>query len=375
MKFNNPYQDNGTIVLRSMCAIVFCVFSFLWLYLFQADVMAVAQHALSNGQTTYNRLTGGVIITVVLLIVQSVVYGLVRLKGLWHALTYFPSCLLLSFFSSYSDTTDGAGWWAAVVLTLVWGAGTWLAYKWQTEMEEPKSITNKLWVNMLTLGVMILGMAALSNTNAVYHYKAHVEVCLRDGKVDQALQTGCHSLETDESLTMLRAHALAHKHELGERLFEYAVKGTAADLLPFSSKSACLLLPVDSIYKQLGAIPRSGMTTQQYYRALLAGGQATPVVGDYLLCGLLLDKKIDEFVQQLPAFYTINDSLPKHYREALILYTHLRSKPLVVYHHPVMDEDYADLRKLEQQHPQFMDRKEWVREKYNQTYWYYYRYE
>ena len=49
-----------------MCAIVFLTFSFVWLYCFQADVLAAAQHVLSKGLTSYKPLVGALLITLVL---------------------------------------------------------------------------------------------------------------------------------------------------------------------------------------------------------------------------------------------------------------------------------------------------------------------
>ena len=98
-------------------------------------------------------------------------------------------------------------------------------------------------------------------------------------------------------------------------------------------------------------------------------------MADYLLCGYLIDRQIDDFVKELGKYYHIDDSLPKHYREALTLYTHMRSRPLVVYHHAVMDEDYDNLMQLEKQYPDKSERRVKVEEQYRGTYWYYYKYE
>ena len=98
------------------------------------------------------------------------------------------------------------------------------------------------------------------------------------------------------------------------------------------------------------------------------------MLADYLLCGDLIDKDLDRFAKDIQDYYTVNDSLPKHYREALILYSRLRSKPVVVYHH-VMDEDYDNLQELEKGYPNQTERKGKVEEHYRGTYWYYYWYE
>lgn len=380
MNFNHPHQNNSTTTIRLLCAIVFCLFSFLWLYYFQADTIAFAQHVLSNGQTSYNQLTGAILVTISLQVLQFVVYGFVRLKRKWHALTYFPSFLLLTIISIVDEQivnnfSIGHGWWAILSAIIIWGVAIWLALGFQMADNSKQNSIRIAWVNILLMGLMITATGVFANSNAVFHYRIHIEKCLLNGMLDEALATGKRSLETDESLTLLRANALARRGELGERFFEYSLKGTAADLLPLEGHSRCLMLPTDSIYKYLGARPLKNMTTQHYYRTLLASHQATPALADYFLCGLLLEKRIDEFVKKLPTFYAVNDSLPKHYREALVLYAHLRSKPFLVYRHPVMEEDFSDFRNLEKKYPVFNDRKERIREKFYQTYWYYYRYE
>jgi hypothetical protein len=99
------------------------------------------------------------------------------------------------------------------------------------------------------------------------------------------------------------------------------------------------------------------------------------VVTDYLLSGYLIDKQIDTFASELAKYYPINDSLPKHFREAMVLYTHLRSKPVAVYRNAVMDEDYDNFRELRNTYTRKMEQKGKVAEEYFGTYWYYYWYE
>ena len=86
-------------------------------------------------------------------------------------------------------------------------------------------------------------------------------------------------------------------------------------------------------------------------------------------------KKIDQFAQAISHYYQIDAHLPKHYKEALTLYTHLRSQPVVTYHVPEVEEDFSNLQELEKQYPDAQERKVKVSEQYRGTYWYYYRYE
>lgn len=381
MEYNHSNKRNSTVTTVVMCAIVFSIFSFSWLYWFQADVLAVAQHVFSGGQTQYHSLLTAVVITLVLLLIQRHILFIVRLYRRAHWLTYFPLMLFLALASDVSDRfirTATAGWWILwVILALcIWGVGVWLS-KQLNPFPSPKEslgIFSKCGIlNVLGMTLMMLMVAGLANTNAVFHFRTHVETALIDGNLDEVLRTGQRSHETDTHLTMLRAYALSKKGELGERLFEYPVAGRGCDLIPMATSDSRLLrYPADSLYRHLGANAGEKMTTYRYYDLLEYYGWASKAVADYRLCGLLMDRNIDEFVRQLPRYYTINDSLPKHYKEALVLYTHQRYKPAVVYHHAVLDEDWSDFCALTKQYARKNERKYHVEEHYRTSYWYYY---
>jgi len=382
MNYNRPYKNNSTMGIRLMCAIVFVIFSFGWLYFFQQDLLAMAQHVLSGGVTHYNRLVGALLITLVLFILQMVVYGVTQLKRRAYALTYGPSMLLLGIITDVSQG-DGGGltretsWWLILLLAVVWGVLVLLARVLQ-EVEEKDEVTlfsRSMLYNMVVMTLLMMCVAWISNTNAVFHYRMKAEQCLLDGDAAGALQAGRRSLEGDEHLLMLRMYALAREGQLGEHLFEFPVTGNSSQMLPTDSLSQMMMYPVDSLYKFIGARPVGRMSPVRYLQ--LVERRDTVVnktVGDYLLCASLIDRQLDRFVAMLGRYYAIDDHLPKHYREALTLYTHLRSHPLVVYHNSVMDEDYANLTELERQYADETERKGKVEEQYRGTYWYYYRY-
>lgn len=383
LKYFNSYKKDSTVTTQVTCAIVFYLFSFCWLYWFQADVLAVAQHVLSGGATSYNRTVGALLITFALLIIQQVVNALIRLFRRSHALSYLPSMLFLAVISDVRPDSCAncylGLWWIAIPLVLaLWGALVWVA-KQTLPIRSGKMLTGffsrMMWGNMLQMVVMMLLVVMVSNTNAVFHFRAHAETALLHDDLDEALRVGRESAETDVHLTMLRAYALSQKGQLGERLFEYAIAGTGDDLLPLpSSRSRLLMLPADTLFKHLGAVPKGKMTAAHYYDLLERDTLATAAVADYKLCGMLIDRHIDQFVAALPKYYTVNDSLPRHYREALILYTHLRSKPAIIYHHAVMDVDWKDFQHLESQYADYLERKGIMEDHYATSYWYYYFY-
>lgn len=388
MSYDSRYNNNSTIAVRAMCAIVFCVFTFVWLYYFQADVLAVGQHVLSGGKTHYNRLVGALLITFVLQLMQQGVYALVRLQRRTHALTYVPSFLVLAILSDLAaDGGEGikpAVWaWLLPLLLVLWGVAVWLSRKllpFESDKGYIGLFSRRMWINMLIMAAQIFTAVATTNTNAVYHFRAHAENSLREGCVDEAVRVGKRSLETDSHLTMLRVFALSKQGTLGDRLFEYALSGKSTDMLPLTdSQSHLLMLSPDSLWRHLGGIPREGMTVNSYLDALERDSLATKAVGDYRLCGCLIDKRIDNFVRLLPRYYNVGDTLvvdrlPKHYREALTLYRHLRANPVLVYQNNVLEEDYADFQKLGKRYKKTSERHLRVFDRYHGTYWYYYFY-
>ena len=389
MNYNHPRKNGSTIGIRLMCATVFVVFSFCFLYFFQADIITVAQHVLSKGLTRYNPLSGAVIITAALQILQLVIYSLLRLNKRFHALTYLPSMLTLGLITSVNSDIDrhfsmGAWYWVFPLVIVIWlGVSVFARNVQEIEPDNESTglFSRPMWVSMLLMAVLIMATVWISNTNSVFHYRMRAESCLMKRDFEGALKTGSKSLESDENLMMIRMYALSQTGEMGERLFNYPISGNSSAMLPVEGKSRFALYPTDSLYKSLGARPRGEMTTAKYLELMQRRDSVDDkVIADYQLCGLLIDRQLDEFVRQLKVHYTKNDTLiidrlPTHYREAMTLYTHHRSNPILVYHNSVMDEDWDNLQELESKYADKTERKGKVEEKYRGTYWYYYKYE
>lgn len=389
MNYNHLNKNSSTVAIRLMCAIVFLSFSFVWLYCFQADVLAAAQHVLSKGLTTYKPFVGAILITLVLQSLQLIVYALTRLRKRSHALTYLPSMLALAVITDVNSDVDGQYtlgplWWILPIVIALWLLLVFVARMLQSVEPdaEPKGLFSRaMWINMLTMALLIIIVVALSNSNAVFHYRMRAEARLLSGDYEGALQMGAKSLESDADLQMIRMYALSRTGELGERLFAYPVSSHSEAMLPVEGKSKFVMYPSDSLYKFLGARPKGEMTTARYLELMQRRDSTVDHrIADYELCGLLIDKRIDDFVCQLRRYYSEGDTLdidrlPRHYREAMTLYTHLRSRPVVVYYNSVMDEDWKNLQELEAQYPDLTERKGRVEEQYHDTYWYYYEYE
>ena len=383
MYYPKPDKDSSTIIIRMMCAIVFVLFTWGWLYFFQADALAMTQHVLSGGLTHYNRLVGAIIITAVLMILQYIVNGVTKLNKRFHALTYVPSMLLLAMLTDVSQTID-----KGISLSRSFGLVAFFAVAWVVLIFFVRQYENvvkefhipffsrSMWLNMLMMVAMITCVAWIGNTNAVFQYRMKVEGHLMRGDYLQARKVGLKSLESDADLMMLRMYALARCNELGEHLFEYPITGNSSQILPTSGKTKMLLCPTDSIYKFMGARPAVPMEPDRYLAMLQRRDSVNNMaIADYLLCGYLIDKQLDRFAQEIPRYYPMKANLPKHYCEALALYAHSRSNPSVVYQVPEVEENYANYQEMKRQYRDPMEQKTRVSEEYRGTYWYFYDYE
>ena len=383
MNYPKPDKDSSTIIIRVMCATIFVLFSWGWLYLFQADALAMTQHVLSDGLTHYNRLVGAIIITAVLMVLQYIINGFIKLNKRFHALSYMPSMLLLGMLTEISQTIDNGislsrSIWLVLFFIVIWIALIFLVRQYENVEKEfhVPFFSRSMWINMLIMTAMIICVARIGYTNAVFQFRMKVEGYLMSGDYHQAREVGQKSLESDANLMMLRMYALARCNELGEHLFEYPIAGNSSQILPTNGKTKMLLCPTDSIYKFMGARPAVSMEPKRYLAMLQRRDSVNNLaIADYLLCGYLIDKQLDRFAQTISSYYPLNANLPKHYREALTLYTHSRSNPLVVYRVPEVEEDYANYQELKRQYQEPMERKTRVSEEYRGTYWYYYEFE
>lgn len=387
MRNNKRHKSEGAVILRVTCAVAFLLFTFCWLFFFQGDMLAVAQHGLSGGKTHYDHTVGAIICTLVLFGLHLLVYAVTRLSGRTHALSYLPSMLLLAFVSAVSSPFRWGAWlWAGPLVLVLWGGAVWMSKHLLPFGDERRKndlfFSQPTWINLLQLALMMMGVAAVSNTNAVQHFRAHAEVALMKGDTDEALRIGQRSLETDESLTMLRIFALSQKGQLADRLFEYAVSGTSADMLPLQgSKGTLMLMPDSLLWQHFNRLPSLGDSlgngvgvgsVAQYLDSLECDTLATLAWRDYKLMGQLIDRRLDTFVVCLPRYYAMEaDSLPRHYREALMLYQQTVDT-LFIYRDSLMLNKWRDYHRYDSIYPKPSERKIRTEEEFRETYWHYF---
>lgn len=374
-------SKNSTSILKIVCAISFLTFTFCYLYFYQADILAVGQHVLSGGATHYNTTIGAILITLTLFLLQVGVYALTKLERRAHALTYFPSLLVLTLITDVSPRIDerfsfGAWLWVFPLLLILYAVFVWMYRKYLAgvTVDAGKGFFSRpMWINLLTLAVMFFLVCTFSNHDDVFHYRMRAESCLIKGDFQGASRQGEKSLSVDSSLTMIRAYALAKQGLLGERMFEYPVVGGSDALLPNGTSVKMMMYPVDDMYKSFGLKIKQKLSPRAYFDFLARHHRANKMDIDYLLTACLMDRDLASFAKLIPQYYKIDENLPRYYKEALVLYTHSCSNPVLVYHDSVKDTDFQDYQKLYYSIRDEASRMVKLRDNYGDTYWYYYQ--
>ncbi len=366
-----------------VCALLFALFAFVYLYGYQANLLTVTQYVLLEGQTHYDALIGAVVITVVLMLLQSGVARLGRKAHLAVSLTFVPSALLLTLLTGLHFTGSGAytthGWIVAVPLLLaLYTVLVWVSHAThfpEYMAERIGSPLRSLWMNLGVMALLMLFVCLSGNGDRTYHSRIRMEQCISHRDYNGALGVAKRYDRSDSCMTMLVAYALSKQNALGERLFEYRLAGRSAALLPDGHEVRLELLPENRMYRYLGAWFVQRMAARKYLDFLRRHNMLNKASADYLLCACLLDKDLNAFVDNLGKHYAIDKNLPKHYKEALLLYMHLNSVPKVVYDNNVMEADFQDFQKLGASYENARERKNMVRGTYGNTYWFYYEYE
>ena len=374
-------SNSNNLYVRILCAILFYTFVFIYLYIYQQDLLMLTQHLCSGGTTQYHPIIGTSTIIIVLALLQFGVGRLLRSFSILYALSYVPSFIVLAALTGIQLQANGYtfGVWPYMLpigLTL-YALIIYILMRINIETKSMFHYTQQTIIisNTLILLVGFLFTGLTSNSSAALHTQLKIERLLSQKQYDEALDVLKQANDNSPSLTMLTAYTLSLKGQLPEKFFTYAVAKGAQNLTPDSLNTRMAFYPEGRLFQHIGVYTKQRMGAQRYLDYLYRHNLGKRPFTDYYLMALLLDKKIDAFVALLPTLYDVHGPLPTHYREALLLYTHLRTNPSIIFHSNVMDADFQDFQTLESKSLDPKVRRNAMRDTYGNTYWYYYLYE
>lgn len=379
--FSLSYKKAARI-LTVACGLLFSIFSFVYLFVFQKDVLGALHYSLSQGKTHYSPLIGAIIITVVLLIFRWGINGLLGLKGPVRALSYFPSCLLLGVLtdvncSIFHGGSIGDKWlWLLPLLLLIYVGVTYtLRRVFRFWLNQEGSILGVINSNLTILILLCLMTVSIGNSNVNFHHELAVERAIRNRNYATARMVGGKSLETTRTLTVLRAYTMSREGTMGEHLFEYPQYYGAEGLLFEPHSQETLRLNADSLYAYLGAKPHTAEKPLDYLTRICHDEVGKHTALDYYLSALLLEKKLDKFASAVDTYCFEQDTLPRYYREAVTLYKQAHPQYSREIKDTLMVQRLDDFFSRQKEFSSPVEEKNRMRREFGDTYWWYYHYQ
>lgn len=376
---NNPSEFKRTVhIISWMCGILFAVFTFSYFYYMQADLLAMAQHVLSGGRTTYSPIWGAVLLTIALLILKAAFARTIAYPLRFNALYYFPSFLVAGLLTSINlipstGMTLAINWIIVISCLALFILVSWVALHYPDRKNVKQNIFAFVWTNLLLLSAEGIMAAGIADTNDICHFRLKTERYIIEGNDSAALHVGAASLQADRPFTAMRAFALSRTKQLGDKLFEYPQYYGSDGLLPHPADTLFSFGFAQTLFQHLKAKPAASLTNTTRFFTLAAQKQsAANATADYLLCALLLDKNLDEFAATLPKYYPLNANLPLYYKQALTLYAHLHPEDSLTYSNKTEQAALNQFLCTAATHTDPTEQANALRQQYDKTYYWYY---
>lgn len=380
-KYVNALYKRAARVTTMVCGFLFAIFSFVYLYVFQRDVMEALHYSLAHGKTEYVPFASALVITLILILLRWGVNSLLGLKGKFRSLAYLPSFLILCALTDIGRGVYMAeyhtpwGWLLPLLILLFILAAYWLRRVFRNLLDEEVSMGSLVNWNVALLFFQCLLTVVVGNSDRNFHHELEIERCLCKGEYVRALETARRSHEASRTLTALRAMAMTQAGVMGERLFEYPQLYGVDGLFFADDSTATLRYTNDSLYHLLGGEPKAGEMPADYLYGLCHADTVEYAAVDYYLSALLLGKRVNDFAQALNDLFMRQDTLPRHYREAMTLYRSLHPDSVFTQQDSVMQMRYAEYKELQTEPGTPLQERNRMKRKFGHTYWWYYDYQ
>ena len=380
-KYVNALYRKAARVTTLVCGFLFAIFSFVYLYVFQRDVLEALHFSLAHGKTEYVPFASALVITLILILLRWGVNSLLGLKGKVRSLAYLPSFLILCALTDVGREVYMSGyhtawrWLLPLLILLFVLAAYWLRRIFRSLLDEEVAMGSLVNWNIALLFFQCLLTVMIGNSDRGFHHELEMERHLRNGEYVRALDTGRLDLDAGRTLTALRAMAMTQAGVMGDRLFEYPQDFGSRGLFFADDSTATLRYTNDSLYHLLGGKPRAGETPADYLYGLCHADSVTRAAVDYYLSALLLDKRVEEFAQAVGVLLAPQDTLPRHYREAMTLYRSQHADSVFAQQDSLVQARYAEYKKLQAEPGAPLQERNRMKRNFGHTYWWYYDYQ
>ena len=379
-KLNSIYQKAVRIQVF-VCGLLFSIFSFVYLFVFQRDVLEALHFSLAHGKTHFSPLGSALVMTLTLILLTWGINALVAIKGKYRSLAYVPAFIVLMAISDLGRDVyinGGNAAWLWLLPTLLGGfigIAFWCKKALRVKLDTTISATSLICSNLFFLLLGSIATLSVGNTDEVFHHELEVERHLREKDYVQAINVGQKALDASQTLTALRSIALSNAGELGDKLFTYPqYYGVNGLFLPEDSLLT-LRYTNDSIYSHLGARPYNGGGRLNYLSTLCYEEKGKFTALHYYLSALLLKKRVGTFAEVISDFYEPGDSLPNHFKEAILLYKEGHPEYPFDITDAELVEKYSAYKYKKTGFASKTEEKNQMRREYGNTYWWYHDYQ
>ncbi len=381
MKYTSANTKRTAQTIPFVCGSLFAAFSFLYLYLLQSDLLAFLQFRLSGGQTHYNPLVGALLITFVLTLVGIGLQCLFSLPIRALVLAWLPPCFLLLILTGW-DVASGTNDIICLpslgrlillaVLVVLYLLALYLSHVFRDATSERAMFSAHLTPNLLTLVLAFAVVGIMGNTSSPLQYELEMERLLDAERCADALEVGEHALVTSPRLSAMRCYALSREGKLGEQLFAYSLNRGSAQILPSADEPVREYDIVPRICQHIGVEPCIAHSNIVPYleNAYERDTLASPVLREYLLAALLLERRLPRVAELLSG--DSSATFPTHYREALMLYAAQDTTFRLPFSDKPMQKALRDFKKEMRRKDTPTKPEDRLRKHYARTYWYYY---
>lgn len=364
--------------IRIICASLFAIFSFLYIYMMQGELLALVQDHLAQGQTSNNTLITALLVTLLLMALQYLLNKVGQLHGRCEALSYLPSCVLLSLITKI-DGTFAYSWvqWgvALCLVTVIYVFAWWV----NRNSLQPRDI-NFLRVLSPNLGILVVLFVFTGwygNNTPAEQMELAAWKYTHSGQYDKVLKVGKRSDDCNAGLTALRSLALAKTGQVGDRLFAYPQPYDSDGLMMNRYNVQTPSYGATEYYRLLGDCPYGGEKAAAFYKRMMSLHPDAEEYRELYAAALLLDKDLESFVALTVDREHLEESLsdaPKHYQEAWMIYNEQHPfTPVVFTPDSEIAQSYQEYLALREEHadkPIVMNNL--CKQKFGKTYWYYY---
>ena len=326
--------------LTAACVLCFTVYSLYTYISGQRDIVALAHYITSGGDTLDSIVLSAILGTMLAVLPSVLLLHFFSFPIRLKAVATLPSFVILgiltgSWMHGIQDSDIHLPVISGCLMMTVAVALCIAALSLRENHAEHNTVPHYLCSNVLILSLGMLMSVTVGNHNRELHDQLLVGRLMLQGDTRKALDAATDYTVQNRNITAMHALALSREGRLADELFSLPGLKGSESLIPDTSL-ACRMYHTPSIvarHIRAAIVPGARITTARFLEKAMEMRQhamadtlrmkqdslSLQPLADYYLCSLLLDRKLGEFVNKLPQFYAVSDSMPRHYREAYIL--------------------------------------------------------